>query len=421
MSINNLSNDRGGIGQFSNRPTFLRDEHAPTLMHAVRRYEGQEGADGASTDDNVKLFDGGAGKVDYRAIARAMMARLEALRERCFGGGGPATTSDPAQPTTPDSGDGLGDDGSTVEEIAPELRTSSPRPPRWKYHGQWYSTGNAPASPSTGGGSAPTAPAPTPPASNSSGSTSTPDAPNSTNSTGSSGTATNNTTSNSTTTGNTIDGASRGSISLSDGATTIANTTITGDTGIMGDNATHVTTLNVSNVTIRSTNYGIYLGDCENLNLSNVSITCDPTGGDSYSVRGNIRNLVSSDSTFNSGIKAFRIYGLEGGSSTRDTFTGDRLMLGGGYASEWGDPGPFHNFTFTDSRINVNSIEMYDDTSNVVFDGVDFAGTGHISIQAGAHDIVFRNCTNVPQIRLYDGNGNWTSPPATGRNIVVTN
>lgn len=211
-------------------------------------------------------------------------------------------------------------------------------------------------------------------------------------------------------------------ISLDDGATTIANTSITGATGIVGDNATHVTTLDVSNVIIHSTNYGIYLGQCDNLNLSHADITCDPNGGDSYSIRGNITHLVSADSTYRSGIKAFRIYGCEGGSSTRDTISGDRLMLGGGYADEWGPAGPFHNFTFTDDHIAVNSVEMYNDTNNVTFDNVDFAGTDHISIQAGAHDITFRNCRNLPEIRLYDASGNRMAWPAdASRNIAVIN
>lgn len=194
-------------------------------------------------------------------------------------------------------------------------------------------------------------------------------------------------------------------------------------TGIVGNNGVAVSSLDLNNVAIRSTNYGIYLGSAQNVTLRNVDITTDPNGGDSYAVRGSIRNFVSSDSTFRSGIKAFRIYGLEGGSSTRDTFIGGRLMLGGSAANVWDPHQPFRNFTFTDSRIDVDSVEIYRETSNVTFSGVDWSGTGHISIFSGAHDIVIQNSDSaVPLIKFYDSSGNRYYPSAAelaSRNIVI--
>ena len=419
MSINNLSNGCGGINQLNARPTFLRDDGAPALINTVERYNMQGSGSDNGGSNNGLLFNGGDGKSNYRAIAQALLARLDALRERFSGV------------------DGQADDGNANSKNGGgsnyRSNNCSGGGNGWWHGNNWYSTNNAPASSgsaSGGGTTTPTIPTtPTVPSS----SQPTQTVPSGTSTSGGTSTGTGTTapvTQSPTTPAQTTQGApvvygnstANNSISLSDGATTISDRVIIGTSGIVGDNATHVTTLNVNNVTIRSTNYGIYLGECDNLNLSNVNITCDPSGGDSYSVRGTIHHLTSSDSTFNSGIKAFRIYGLEGGSSTRDTYSGDRLMLGGGYANEWGEAAAFHNFTFKDGSIDVNSVEMYNDTNNVVFENMDFAGTGHISIQAGAHDIVFKNCTNLPQIRLYDTNGNWTPLPADpSRNIVVTN
>lgn len=214
-------------------------------------------------------------------------------------------------------------------------------------------------------------------------------------------------------------------ISLGNGATTVANKFITGTTGITAGNDKNVSMLTVSNVTIHSTNYGIYLGSCDTLNCDHVDITCDPQGGDSYSVRGGIKHLYSKDSKYRSGIKAFRVYGLLDGSSLNDLFTGDRLMLGGGYANEWVSPAPFENFTFTGARIDVNSVEIYDATHHVTFDGTDWNGTGHVSIQFGAHHITIRNSIGpVPTVKFYDGSGNRYYPTAAqlaSRFISITN
>jgi len=213
-------------------------------------------------------------------------------------------------------------------------------------------------------------------------------------------------------------------VTLNDGPTTIQNKLINGLTGVMGENATSVTTLTMTNVTINSTNYGVYLGDCDAANFSDVDITCDPNGPDSYSVRGYIRNFVSSDSTYRSGIKAFRIYGLTSGSSTRDIYRGDRLMLGGGPANEWGTPLSFANFTFSDGEIRVNSVEMYNATHHVTFNHMDFATTGHISIQYSAHHITFNQCANVPEIKFYNSSGVRYYPSASelaSRNIAFNN
>lgn len=411
MSINNLSNDRGGFPLLNTRPSFLRDDGAPTMIKTIERYDAdtnQAAGDGANARSS-SLFGGGAEKIDYKSMAQAMLARLDALRDRVFG----------------DGSDSAGADGATSMQRGGGGESGGVKHGWWN-NGKWYATSNAPT-PTT-----PTAPPPptstttpttTTTSNTSSTSTSSPttNAPSTTTTTTTTSTTAPPPTTPTTPTPTVISGLTQsGSISLNDGATTISDTYISGMTGIVGDNATNVTALTLNNVTIRSTNYGIYLGSADTVRLSNVDIQTDPNGGDSYSVRGNIRNFVSNDSTFRAGIKAFRLYGVESGSSLRDTYSGDRMMLGGGYANEWGTAAPFHNFTFKDGSIDVNSVELYNDTNNVTFENMDFSGTGHISIQAGAHDIVFKNCTNLPQIRLYGTNGTWTPLPADpSRNIVV--
>ncbi len=214
-----------------------------------------------------------------------------------------------------------------------------------------------------------------------------------------------------------------GPIVLSDGPTALENLCITSpDKGIEGGNATSVTTLSLTNVTIDSVNYGIYLGDCESANFDHVDVTTSPSGGDSYSVRGYIHGLTSQSSTYRANVKAFRIYGLTSGSSTNDRFEGGRLMLGGGSSDEWVNPLPFQNFSFSGGSIAVDSIEIYDNTDHVSFSSVDFAGTAHISIQAGAHDLSFSQSKNLPEIRFYGPSGQYT-PDANElaqRNIVIS-
>lgn len=213
-------------------------------------------------------------------------------------------------------------------------------------------------------------------------------------------------------------------ISLHAGDQSIANKRISGQTGIVGDNATHVGNLSVANCEIRSTNYGIYCGDVDEINLANVAIFCDPNGGDSYSIRACVNRAFSStDCEFHSGIKAFRIPECHGGTHKRFKITGDRAMLGGGYANEWQSPGTFENVAFEDGEIDVNSVEIYNATHNVSFTRVNFAGTGHISIQFGAHHITFAGCTNQPEIKYFDANGNRYTPTAaqlSARGISIT-
>ena len=212
-------------------------------------------------------------------------------------------------------------------------------------------------------------------------------------------------------------------IILGAGSRTLSNLHIialSGD-GINGSNATLVDTLTCSNLVIDCKNYGIYLGSCKHLICNSVTINCDPVGGDSYSIRGAIEKWTSNDGTYRSGIKALRIYGLKSGSSLRDTIEGDRLMLGGGAANEWGTAQPFWNFTFTDGFIDVNSVEIYANTHDVTFTRIDFEGTGHISIVWGAHSIHFDNCLHVPEVKFFNEQGDRYYPTAeqkAARNIT---
>jgi hypothetical protein len=215
-----------------------------------------------------------------------------------------------------------------------------------------------------------------------------------------------------------------GQIVLPSGETTVSNLCITSDDkGIEGGNDTTISKITVTNVTIDSVNYGVYLGNCQEAIFDHVDITTDPQGGDSYSVRGAIASFTSSNSVYRAEVKAFRIYNLTGGSSTGDSFIGGRLMLGGGAASEWENPLPFQSFTFNGGSIDVESVEIYDATNNVTFNGVDFVQTNHISIQFGAHDLTFASSLNLPEIRYYDASGSQYTPDAAelaSRNIVIT-
>jgi hypothetical protein len=148
---------------------------------------------------------------------------------------------------------------------------------------------------------------------------------------------------------------------------------------------------------------GIYVGaGADHLIIDNVDMNLAPADND-YGYRGNAKKITSLDSTYmnQNGKGTFRAYGVTSGSSTRDTFIGGTMWLGGGAGNGWENQLNFDNFTFRDGRIDVSSVEIMDETDNVVFENMDFSGTHHISIQGGASNITFRNCTNIPEIRKY--------------------
>jgi hypothetical protein len=181
-----------------------------------------------------------------------------------------------------------------------------------------------------------------------------------------------------------------GPILLQGGATTVANFAITGVGGIAAGNGTNVTLLTINNCTINVDNAGIYAAPCQQAIVTNTQVVA--SGGlDPYSVRGMFTSWTSSDCSFG-GDKAWRIYGLTGGSSTRDVFTGGRVLCGGGAANEWNGALDFDNFTFRDGRISVDSVEIHAASNNITFRNMDFDGTDHISIHGPAHHITFEHC-----------------------------
>jgi hypothetical protein len=186
-----------------------------------------------------------------------------------------------------------------------------------------------------------------------------------------------------------------GPILLGHGAEAVINMAISGTGGIAAHNGTNVTRLVVRNCTIDVDNAGIYAAPCQEAIVRDTQINSDG-GIDPYSVRGEFRRWVSKDSVFR-GDKAWRIYGLSEGSSTRDTFAGGRLLCGGGPANEWENAMDFDNFTFRNGRISVDSVEIHAASNNITFRNMDFTGTDHISIHGPAHHINFIGCSRNGQ------------------------
>jgi hypothetical protein len=158
--------------------------------------------------------------------------------------------------------------------------------------------------------------------------------------------------------------------------------------------------LTVSNSHIESHRYGMWLANdpipLPQVTLNRVRIDCAPSGrgdGDDYCARGFVSRWESKDCTFtNVGKGCIRIYGCIDFKSTSDSFSGGRLMLGGGSASEWDNVKPFAG-TITEAKISCKSVETY--RSVVTFIRCNFSGTGHIFTD-GKFTLV--DCSNVPQV-----------------------
>lgn len=160
--------------------------------------------------------------------------------------------------------------------------------------------------------------------------------------------------------------------------------------------------LSLNSVAINANSYGIYCNTCVTTNLYNTHIY-SVGGPNQYAIRGNYNQWNSSYSSFeNDGQKGvFRVYGLTNGSSYRDTFLVGRMFLGGGYSVESQAPyGPFQNFLFEETDIDVDYIDIFPNSNNIRFKNVDFHNTDHVSIWDGAHHIWFENATNLPRLRI---------------------
>lgn len=209
---------------------------------------------------------------------------------------------------------------------------------------------------------------------------------------------------------------------------TIANKAIVSDDqwgfGIAHESGT-LGLLTLTNLTIRSVNYCLYSAGCGSLNATGVDAKAG-TGGNDYAVRGVFNHWESTDCRWaNDGDNkaCFRVYDCFGGFARRDYFGSDRVMLGGGYSVEWdlgASCGEFKNFLFDHCRIDAHSVEIYSKTHDVVFDTCDFTGTDHISIQPGAFNITFKNCTGLTasMVRRYNGSSFQSGPDAT-RGITI--
>lgn len=155
--------------------------------------------------------------------------------------------------------------------------------------------------------------------------------------------------------------------------------------------------------------YALYCGGCQNATFINSHFEAN-NGDNDYTIRGVFNNWTSSNSQFiNDGDNkaVFRVYSLTNGSSNGDTFAGDRMMLGGGYAAEGTAPfGAFQNFLFQNDNIDVSSIEIYPNSYNIRFKNVDFSGTGHITFWDGSHHVSFECSTNIPTLKIGGQNYN---------------
>lgn len=203
--------------------------------------------------------------------------------------------------------------------------------------------------------------------------------------------------------------APSGPLDVGPGDVTIENKAITSNApyippgsqyfaGGQGISCSNVGTLTMRNCTVKSYRYGIWM-DASACVLDHVSINTAPSGagdGDDYCVRGDVQSWSSNDCTFtNSGAGkgCVRIYGCPSFTSMRDTFSGGRLMLGGGDSNEWVSPRTFTG-TISAGKIACTSVQVYL-ASTVTFNSCDFAGTQEIHVEGKA---TLKSCTNIPLI-----------------------
>lgn len=169
---------------------------------------------------------------------------------------------------------------------------------------------------------------------------------------------------------------------------------------------------------INSFNYGVWLNDCDKAVFVGNHIIAKG-GGNAYCIRGNPKVLQSQYNTFYAD-HSWRIYACQGGFSINDTYDVGQLRVGGGTSSEWaadmpefGGPDANNPFIFGNGFIKARQqVTIYNKTRNVTFSQCDFAGTGKIFIDFGAHDIVFTGCKNLPAFRYHDAAGNQYFPTA---------
>lgn len=208
-----------------------------------------------------------------------------------------------------------------------------------------------------------------------------------------------------------------GGVTLSAGATALDDRAITsGNFGISGGNTTAVTTLSVSNSTIDAFNYGIYVGDGDDVHIWNTEINC-VDGGNNYCLRLNVSGEVNINcSTFinsnasDMGKAVFRAYSFTGGLVQNSTFTstgngGDDSFIIGGGAANWSDSQiEASGMTFQNCTIDLDGGDVWigAETHHITFTNVNFTNCGHITcygadgiaIQDPAcHHITFENCT----------------------------
>lgn len=210
-----------------------------------------------------------------------------------------------------------------------------------------------------------------------------------------------------------------GEYTLGAGATTLSSYEIfSADAGIHSENDVPVTTLSVTGSIITSSNYGIYLGDCDTLTLVNCIITAGP-GGNDYGIRGSIGVVnISCSLIRNAGTNkaCFRVYGCTDGLIQKSIFTGERMMIGGGGRGEAVNQIETSGLEFNDCDINcieyrnVNGvitlgpggITIYGETHHIDFVDCDFSGSGLITLwgmdgavieDPACHHITFTGCT----------------------------
>jgi hypothetical protein len=376
MSINNLTGEHGYSSSL--RALFARDDAGPRLARIIEHYQcavttKSQNADGAT--HGVRLLFGESSQLDHEEAAKALLARLDALRA--------------ARP---------------LEHVAHLRGKAFELMGEKRVHNQWTQPyGPRTPSPSPASSSQPV-PAPSPTAQPvESAPTRQPAAPS-----GTAGPAPG------------LTFTATGGVHLSAGDNTLSRVAINSTgLGVEGDNATSVSTLSITDSTIQSSEYALYVGSAQAINLTRVNAVTGANGDNPYGMRVGSAPLVRIvDSVFDNSASvpvanahgrmaknSIRLAGVtESGSGIfNSTVRGGQIMLGGGAAD--GNVGwqSFGNFTISGGAFEctdpmATALQIYGGVGaagpvvienwNVTSEGPYFA-----SILGNATNITFRNVT----------------------------
>jgi hypothetical protein len=211
-----------------------------------------------------------------------------------------------------------------------------------------------------------------------------------------------------------------GGIWLGSGDSTLSNLAIVSSgEGVLGDNATSVGTLSITDSTINSSEYALYVADADQVSLTRVTAVAGAGGDNPYGIRaGNAPSLRIVDSMIDNSASvpdataqgqmaknSIRLAGVtEPGSGIfNSTVRGGQIMLGGGAADERQGWSPFGDFTISGGNFEctdpmATALQIYGrvgEAGPVVIENwnVTSQGSYFASILGNATNITFRNVT----------------------------